>query len=254
MEYSIKELSELAGVSPRTLRYYGEIELLLPFRTNEAGYRFYGEKEVEIMQQILFYRERGLGLEQIKNILYQNDFDILSALYSHLNELENQKERLDSLITTVKKTILAKKGEEEMSDKERFEIFKENMLQKNEDKYGQEVRTKYGDTSMEQANEKIRDMTAADYQRFQKLGDEILLCLKEAVTQGISPKSEEGKRIVLLHKEWLGMTWKTYSKQAHEGLAQIYVLDQRFMTYYDREVPGCAKFLRNAVGFWLDNM
>ncbi|WP_352400011.1 TipAS antibiotic-recognition domain-containing protein [Anaerotignum sp.] len=141
-----------------------------------------------------------------------------------------------------------------MSDKERFEIFKENMLQKNEDKYGQEVRTKYGDTSMEQANEKIRDMTAADYQRFQKLGDEILLCLKEAVTQGISPKSEEGKRIVLLHKEWLGMTWKTYSKQAHEGLAQIYVLDQRFMTYYDREVPGCAKFLRNAVGFWLDNM
>lgn len=254
MEYSIKELSELAGVSARTLRYYGEIGLLLPLRTNEAGYRYYGEKEVELLQQILFYRERGLGLEQIKNILYQNDFDILSALYSHLSELENQKKRLDSLITTVKKTILAKKGEEEMSDKERFEIFKENMLQKNEDKYGKEVRTKYGDASMEDSKEKIRGMTEVDYERFQILGEEILLRLKEAVIQGVSPESEEGKRIVLLHKEWLGMTWKTYSKQAHEGLAQMYVLDQRFTDYYDREVAGCAEFLRNAVGFWLGNM
>jgi len=254
MEYSIKELSELAGVSARTLRYYGEIGLLLPLRTNEAGYRYYGEKEVELLQQILFYRERGLGLEQIKNILYQNDFDILLALYSHLSELENQKKRLDSLITTVKKTILAKKGEEEMSDKERFEIFKENMLQKNEDKYGKEVRTKYGDASMEDSKEKIRGMTEVDYERFQNLGEEILLRLKEAVIQGVSPESEEGIRIVLLHKEWLGMTWKTYSKQAHEGLAQMYVLDQRFTDYYDREVAGCAEFLRNAVGFWLGNM
>ena len=54
MEYSIKELSELAGVSARTLRYYDEIGLLKPSRVNEAGYRYYGESEVAVLQQILF--------------------------------------------------------------------------------------------------------------------------------------------------------------------------------------------------------
>ena len=73
MEYSIRELSELAGVSARTLRYYDEIGLLKPSRTSDAGYRFYGEKEVELMQQILFYRERGLELEQIAQIFRNPD-------------------------------------------------------------------------------------------------------------------------------------------------------------------------------------
>lgn len=254
MDYSIKELSELAGISARTLRYYDEIGLLLPLRTNEAGYRFYGEKEVELLQQILFYRERGMSLEQIRSIVYQNDFDILSALYNHLEELENQKKRLDSLISIVQKTILAKRGEKEMSDKERFEIFKEKIIQEHEKKFGQEVRQKYGDASMEETKEKIKNLTEADYERFQNLGKEILMRLKEAIIGGISPESEDGKRIVLLHKEWLGMTWKTYSKQAHKGLAEMYVMDERFTAYYDREVKGCADFLRKAVGYWLERM
>ena len=254
MEYSIKELSELAGISARTLRYYDEIGLLLPLRTNDAGYRFYGEKEVELLQQILFYRERGLGLEQIRNIVYQNDFDILSALYGHLEELENQKKRLDGLISIVKKTIRMKKGEVEMSDKERFEIFKEKIIQEHEKNYGEEVRQKYGDDSMKEAKQKIKNMTQADYERYQNLGNEILMRLKEAVVGGVSPESEEGKRIVLLHKEWLGGTWRTYSKQAHKGLSEMYVMDERFTAYYDREVQGCAEFLRKAVGCWIEKM
>lgn len=66
MVYSIRELSELAGVSARTLRYYDEIGLLKPLYVNGAGYRFYGEKEVDALQQILFYRERGFDLKQIQ--------------------------------------------------------------------------------------------------------------------------------------------------------------------------------------------
>lgn len=62
--YSIRELSEIAGVSARTLRYYDQIGLLKPAYTNEAGYRFYGEQEINMLQQILFYRERGDGSEK----------------------------------------------------------------------------------------------------------------------------------------------------------------------------------------------
>lgn len=254
MEYSIKELSELAGVSGRTLRYYDEIGLLHPLRTNGAGYRFYGEREVELLQQILFYRERGLGLEQIKSILYDKNFDILSALYSHLEELEGQKQRLDGLITIVKKTISAKKGERNMSDKERFELWKEKVIQENEEKYGQEVREKYGDTSMEEATQKLRDMTEEKYENFKIMEQEILFRLNQAVSKGLIPESQEARKIVLLHKEWLGMTWKSYSKEAHQGVANLYVMDERFTAYYDRDVKGCAEFLREAVEYWIEKL
>ncbi|HBF65718.1 MAG TPA: MerR family transcriptional regulator [Clostridium sp.] len=254
MEYSIKELSEMAGVSARTLRYYEEIGLLLPLHTNEAGYRFYGEKEVELLQQILFYKERGFGLEEIKSIVYEKDFDILFALHSHLEELENQKHRLEGLIDIVKKTISAKKGEREMSDKERFEIWKEKVIQENEEKYGQEVREKYGDASMEEATQKMRDMTEGEYGKFKTLEEEILARLKEAVTQGITPESKEGKQIVLLHKDWLGMTWKSYSKEKHLGIVNMYVMDERFTAYYDKEIRGCAEFLRKAAVYWIEKL
>lgn len=254
MEYSIKELSEMAGVSARTLRYYDEIGLLLPLRTNQAGYRFYGEKEVELLQQILFYKERGFGLEEIKSMMYEKDFDILFALHSHLEELEKQKQRLEDLITIVKKTIAAKKGERKMSDQERFEIWKEKVIQENEEKYGQEVREKYGNASMEESTQKMKDMTEKDYEKFRALEDEILASLKAAVTKGISPESQEGKQIVFLHKEWLGMTCKSYSKERHLGIVDLYVMDERFTSYYDSEVKGCAEFLNRAGVYWIEKL
>ena len=86
--YSIGELAELAGVSARTLRYYDREGLLKPSCVNEAGYRFYGEREVNLLQQILFYRERGLDLSRIRQIIYEEDFDIMGALEAHLRALE----------------------------------------------------------------------------------------------------------------------------------------------------------------------
>ena len=65
MEYTIKNLAQLAGVSVRTLRYYDEIGLLKPCRVNLSGYRIYGEKEVDLLQQILFYKSIDMKLEEI---------------------------------------------------------------------------------------------------------------------------------------------------------------------------------------------
>ena len=155
LKYSIRKLSELAGVSARTLRYYDEIGLLKPSEISEAGYRYYGERELALLQQILFYRERGFDLKQIRKILYQDDFDIMCALKEHLRELEEQKTHVESLIRTVEQTIRSMKGECEMSDKERFQAFKERVVKGNEERYGAEIREKYGDEELDAANRKI---------------------------------------------------------------------------------------------------
>ena len=98
MEYTVKKLGRLAGVSTRTLRYYDEIGILKPARINSSGYRIYGEKEIDRLQQILFYRELGVGLEGIKEILTSASFDEIKALLEHREKLLDKRKQLDMLV------------------------------------------------------------------------------------------------------------------------------------------------------------
>ena len=109
MEYSIHKLAQLAGVSTRTLRYYDEIGLLSPKRISSNGYRVYGQKEVDLLQQILFYRELEVPLDEIKCIVWSKDYDGLAALQEHLAALKAKKQQIELLIRNVKKTILHEK-------------------------------------------------------------------------------------------------------------------------------------------------
>ena len=254
MEYNISQLSKLSGVSARTLRYYDEINLLHPSRTNEAGYRFYGDKEVNLLQQILFYRERGLSLEKIRFILYDENFDMLKALNEHLTELENRRERLSKLIDTVKDTIASVKGEFIMRDSEKFEAFKKDIVDQYEKLYGEEARKKYGDSEVDMAVNKVLSLSKEDYEKFQTLGKKVMEALKAAVISKASPESETGRSVASLHKEWLGYSWKDYTEQKHKGVVSLYVQDERFKKYYDREQNGCADFLLAAVDFWAEKL
>ena len=249
MEYTIQKLAHLAGISTRTLRYYDQIGLLSPARTNEAGYRIYGAKEVDVLQQILFYKEMGLELARIKEAIQDAEFDSLAALHSHLEKLIEKRRQIDLLIENVKKTIGKEEGKNKMSDREKFEGFKKELVEKNEQKYGKEVREKYGDEVVDQNNAKMMGLTEEQYTHMQELGEKINLLLEEAVKNHEYVEDEIGERVALLHKEWLGYTWQTYSTQAHRGLVQMYVLDERFKAYYDKNVEGCAEFLKQAVEY-----
>ena len=247
MEYSIKELSSLAGVSARTLRYYDEIGLLKPSRVTDAGYRYYGPEEVALLQQIMFYRERGFELKIIQKIIYDNDFDMLQAMEEHLLELEKQRAATEALISTVKKTIRHMKGECNMSDKEKFRALKEKAIQDNEKTYGAEARAKYGDDQVDASNRKMLNLTEEQWERPQYLDAEIRKRLELAVEAGKAADSEEAREIAILHKEWLSMAVKQYSVEMHKGIAAMYVADERFTKYYDRRVAGCARLLCDAV-------
>ncbi len=250
MEYGIKEVANLTGLTTRTLRYYDEINLLKPSRIGDNGYRFYDSKELEVLQQILFYRKRGFELKQIKDIIGNPNYDVAKALKEHLVALEKEKNNIDSLIENVKLTLLDLEGEYEMTDKERFEAFKEELVNENEAKYGEEIREKYGDETIDASNSKIMGMSEEQYERFKVLEEEIKAKLNEAVATKMNPTDEIGKIITELHKEWIMMTWKTYSSEAHKGLAKMYVFDDRFKAYYDDKMEGCADFLQKAIEHW----
>lgn len=246
MEYTVQKLAKLAGVSSRTLRYYDEIGILKPARINSSGYRIYGESEVNRLQQILFYRELGVSLESIKDIVTAPSFDGSKALREHREKLLEKRMQIDMLIANVDKTIALTEGRIEMSDKEKFEGFKEKLIEDNEKKYGEEIRSKYGDDVVNSSNKKIKGMTEEQYSQWKLLEERVIETLKEAYATG-DPAGELGQKAADLHRQWLSYTWNKYSKEAHAGLANMYVEDERFKAYYDKDQPGLAEFLRDAV-------
>lgn len=249
MEYTVQKLGQLAGVSPRTLRYYDEIGLLPPARVSSSGYRLYGQVEVDRLQQILFYRELGLSLDAIKHFMLAPDFNRTKALQEHREQLIGERDRLNKLITNVEKTIAAGEGRMTMTDEEKFEGFKNRMIDKNERQYGREIRDRYGKSVVNQSNAKVQQMTEQDYKAITQLEREMFNALAQAMKEG-DPRSGVAQHAADLHKQWLTYYWSDYSQEAHAHLAQMYVDDDRFSAYYDRHQPGTAKFLRDAIYFY----
>ena len=246
MEYTVQKLAHLAGVSTRTLRYYDEIDILKPARINSSGYRIYGQEEVNRLQQILFYRELGVSLDRIKTIVTAPSFDGAAALREHREKLLEKKEQLELLIANVEKTISLTEGRTQMSNKERFEGFKKKMIEENEKKYGKEIREKYGNDTVNRSNEKVMNMTQEQHDEVTALAEQVTVTLAEAFKTG-DPAGDLAQKAADLHKQWLCYYWNEYSKEAHAGLAQMYVDDERFTAYYDKEHPGTAEFLRDAI-------
>jgi DNA-binding transcriptional MerR regulator len=251
MEYTVQKLGSLAGISTRTLRYYDEIGILKPARISSSGYRIYGQKEVDRLQQILFYRELGVSLDSIKDIVSAPSFNGANALLEHRAKLLEKREQLDILIANVDKTIALTEGRIKMSNKEKFEGFKQKMVDDNEKKYGKEVREKYGNDTVEKSNAKLMNMTEAQYDEVTALANQVTETLAEAFATG-DPAGELAQKAADLHKKWLTYYWSEYSKEAHAGLAQMYVDDPRFTVYYDEKQPGTAEFLRDAVLIYTD--
>ena len=247
MEYTIKKLAEMAGVSTRTLRYYDEIGLLKPCRVNSSGYRIYGEKEVDILQQILLYRSMDIRLEEIENIISNSSFDICQSLIEHRKNLISRRNQLDQLILTVEKTIEYKKGEISMSNKEKFEGFKKELLQENERKYGKEIKDKYDKETVEASNKKFMNMSEEEFKKMNKIEDELFRGLIEVFNTG-DLESDAAKEVYKNHKKWLSFTLPNYSKEAHIGLAEMYVADERFAKYYnDKAGKEVVNILRDII-------
>ncbi|WP_035051987.1 MerR family transcriptional regulator [Carnobacterium pleistocenium] len=247
MEYTVDALSRLAGVSKRTLWYYDEIELLTPKRKSSNGYRIYGEYEIDRLQLILFYRNLDMPLDTIKQLLNDVDFDSEKALLEHRQRLLAKKAQIDQLLETIDQTLASKKGEIQFSDREKFVGFKKELLDNNEVYHGSEIREKYGNETIEKANQKFARLSQDDYKKMQDLAAKILVDLKTAIQTNDSA-SQKALQLAQLHKDWLAYTWPSYSKEAHRELAQMYVDDPRFTNYYDEPAgSGAAEFLRDAI-------
>ncbi len=252
MEYSIQQLSRLSGVTTRTLRWYDEIGLLKPGRVAPSGYRYYGPEQVDRLQDILYYRALGVELARIRQCLDDPAFDRLAALRRHLAELQARRAQLEKLIASVEQTIGCEERRECMKDEQKFAAFQERLVQQNEAEYGQKARQQYGDAAVDRSQAALRGMSREQFEAWTQLDARLRRRLEQAVRAGLSPDGEEGKEICGMHRRWLQGTDPELTPAKHKGIAELYLLDERFAAYYDRQQPGCARFLRDAVARWAE--
>jgi DNA-binding transcriptional MerR regulator len=242
---TVKQLSRLAGVTPRTLHHYDAIDLLKPSRIGENGYRYYGEESLLKLQQILFYRELGLPLEDIKDIVGRHDFDVLGALRGHREALKNRVGRLNHLIETVDNTIHFLKGEGLMTEKGFFEGFSEEE----QEKYALEAEQLYDAETVRASNRRWKAYSAEKKEQIMAEAKAIYLDMIVAMPKGAG--SPEVQAIVERWHRNVENFW-TPKLENLLALANGYNDDPRFKTNFDNMHPGLAEFIREAVKIYVE--
>ncbi len=163
MAYTVKAVSDLAGVTVRTLHHYDEIGLLKPESVSASGYRLYGDAELERLQQILFLRELGFSLEDIKEILDSPGFDRKQALQTHRRLLVERRDRVQAMIRSVDRTLDAMERGMTMDKKAMFEGFDDSKIRAHMEQYKEEARGMYGKEMVDESYRPVSKYTKQDW-------------------------------------------------------------------------------------------
>lgn len=248
MSYTVNTLAKLSGVSVRTLHFYDEIGLLKPAYYGDNNYRYYEEEQLLMLQQILFYRELGLSLNEIREILANESFDKVKALTSHREILVKNLDRTKDLIKTIDNTIKHLRGDVTMKHKDLYYGF-DSEKQKAHEKYlvEQGIITQ---EFLDESHKKVKNWTDAQKNAFIQEGEAIMNALIESVENKCSPSSDEVQEIMRQHYTWLKRSW-TPTKEKYLGLIDLYETPH-FRTFFDQRHPELLAFIQKAMRDFAD--
>jgi MerR family transcriptional regulator, thiopeptide resistance regulator len=247
MAYTVKQLAKLAGVSARTLHYYDEIGLLKPDSHGDNGYRYYGEEAAPRLQQILFFKELGLSLQDIQGIIDCPEFDVLHALQEHKLALQERAGRLERLIHTVDKTINHLKGTRAMKQKELFEGFSEEKQKE----YQEEIIRRYGDKLVRES-----DQHWGSYSVEKKAA---IIAEQQQVHRDLAAqmgKGAESREVQQIIGRWYQNLRNFYEPTVEvlSGLGRLYIEDPQFTATFNKIHPDLAEFFNRAIQVYCKNL
>ena len=243
MKRTVKAVAKVAGVSVRTLHHYDEIGLLKPASHSAAGYRLYDDKDLERLQQVLFFKELGFDLKEIKRILSDPYFDRERALTEHRTLLLERQERTRRLIQSVDRTLKAIQRGKPM-DAKMFDGFDSAP-------YEDEARQRWGNTpAWEESQRRVKGLTAADKAAMEEEARAIIEGL--LARMGGDPADAEVQRLIARHHRMINDRFFTCPVDVYRQIGEGYVDDPRFTAYYDRFKQGLAAFKRDAIRVYCD--
>lgn len=249
--YKVKEVAEMVGISVRTLHHYDEIGLLKPETVTSAGYRLYSDKDLEKLQQILFFKELDFDLKKIKEILNDHNFDRKRALELHKKLLVKKRDRLNKIIECIEKTIDSVERGIEMNKEDMFSAFDMSEIERHQEKYAEETRQKYGHTdAYKESMKRTSQYTKEDWAKVMARASEIYLEIASLMDK--SPEDEDVQRAVAKWRQHITDSFYNCTLEIFRGLGELYVNDERFTKNIDKVKPGLAEFMSRAIKIYCD--
>ncbi len=239
--YTVKQLANLAGVTPRTLRHYDAIGLLRPSAVgDDNGYRYYDDKAALRLQQILFYREMGMELSAIRAVLDAPEFETAAALERHRAALSARAGRLQHLIHTIDRTLRHLKGEIEMTTQDLFAGFDEET----QARYEKEAAEMYDPKVVAESSRRWKSYTAEDKARIQREGGQIYQDMVALL--GRDPAAAEVQAVVARWHDNLRAFYEP-TPDILRGLGQAYAAQPEFSAFFAALHPDLPGFLSRAI-------
>lgn len=244
---AIHEVANLTGVTTRTLRYYDKIDLLKPSIVTETRYRLYTRDDLGRLQEILFFREIGFALKEIKSLLNAPNYNRMEALKKHRTILEAQRERVEDLISLVTDRI---NGSSEIS----FSAFSNSKVLELQAKYREEVFERWGNTD---SLGEFEATFSAKAQKIQQEELETYMAFAQDIFERLSTYEDESPDCAEVQK--LVQEWQLYisehfyqcDKKMLSHLSNLYVADERFNSFINRFGEGdLASFFNKAIGIY----
>ena len=238
---TVGEVAELAGVTVRALHHYDELGLLTPSGRSEAGYRLYSYEDLARLREILIWRALGFSLTDIGSLLDDPGHDRLTALERQRELIEHELGRLGALSAAVDAAIAAHRNGAQLEVATMFDGFDAS-------EYEDEVRERWGDTEAYQESvRRTREYGEAEWNEIRREGAEIVDALAALMRAGEPADGAAARALAERHRDHLSRWFYPCSPQMHQGLAEMYVADERFAQVYEREAPGLAAYFRDAI-------
>ena len=241
---TVGAVARLAGVTVRTLHHYHEIGLLAPSGRSEAGYRHYADADLERLQRILFFRELGFALDEIKTVMTDGDADASSHLRRQHAMLRDRIRRLEAMAAAVEKALEAHTMDIKLTPEERFEVFGDF----DPDAHAAEAEERWGGTdAYRDSSRRVARYTKADWDELKRDAATHLDALVAAMRAGEPADGPAAMDAAEAHRQHLTRWFYDCTTEIHRGLGRVYVDDPRFAANYERIAPGLAAYLRDAI-------
>ena len=244
MSHTVGTVARMAGITVRTLHHYDEIGLLRPSQRSAAGYRRYAEADLDRLQRILFYRELGFGLDEIRSVMSDPAADASVHLRRQHALLRDRIRRLERMAAAVEKALEAQTMEIQLTPEERFAVFGDF----DPDAHAEEAAERWsGGEAFRESQRRVARYTKADWDRMKAEAAVDGQRLVAAMRAGLSADSIEAMDAAESHRQHISRWFYDCTYDIHVGLGEMYVADPRFEATYEAIEPGMAAYLRDAI-------
>jgi DNA-binding transcriptional MerR regulator len=244
MSHTVGTVARLAGVTVRTLHHYDEIGLLTPSGRSDAGHRRYADPDLERLQRILFFRELGFGLDEIKKVMHDGGADASAHLRRQHAMLRERIRRLERMATAVEKALEARTMGVSLTPEERLEVFGDF----DPDAHAAEAEEHWGEAdAFRESQRRTARYTKADWQRMKEESAAPITALAAAMHAGTPADSVAAMDAAEAHRQHISRWFYECMYEIHVGLGEMYVADPRFRATYEKMAPGLAEYLRDAI-------